>query len=832
MADEPENVERVLETASSLDSARLTLRWALERVRHLERSQAETLELLRHTQQARDQAAQALDAAKQSLDKRGADVARKESFVNELERMLKSVFNGQINVQELVEQRQELDRLKADIEADARRLVHNAEERHKRDLDEYAKRIAAMEASHAQALSEAQSRYDAQLRDVARQRQEESILQSEKESRFREDLTEQLQKQGDQYHQKLVLMQYEYAAKREELHKEFERLKTRLFEEARQLDARQGFAVRVAQTRWGQEKDQLDADLRAREARLHELEQALAAAQQAAAERDDRHRQELLASRAEQDAQSQALRAAHEQQVRSLETRLEQELEERLKDRREQAAMHQTEILALEARVNAEIQERMRAHQEELNARHEGLRQKENDLNERDQAEVRKLETQIGHLRESHRDMIVELQEKYAEEHRHLTDEFEQKLREHLDEERDLRNQLSAQKEQAFRELEKHLRIAEELRASEAQRQAQIHEVRQKQESKSQIEELKKLRLELFNHARELGELRQENQKLKADAAVPKPEKEHSEGAENLQRLLKESKAKAESLERELVATVRETNDLRRERQRLLEHPSAPSAAPVAHPSPRRRIRIVWALALAAALAAAFAWSQAPLGRDYAVPFAHASGMSWDGDDLWVSDWSEQAIFKMRRAGSELQIAKKYPFPNSRLKAVAASGQYVFSIDGWSRRIWRHKKDNALSVEQNWPAPGPNPSGIWFDGKNLWTSDLETRRIYQHNLDESLSVLASYPLPYPPTGGQSKDGSFWSMDPQTGFFYEQSLPPELSPRNILRVRDILGFRDLPLGMSCFAWKDGRLWIGEDGVNRIVERPKWMLKTQL
>jgi hypothetical protein len=76
-------------------------------------------------------------------------------------------------------------------------------------------------------------------------------------------------------------------------------------------------------------------------------------------------------------------------------------------------------------------------------------------------------------------------------------------------------------------------------------------------------------------------------------------------------------------------------------------------------------------------------------------------------------------------------------------------------------------------------------AGLYVDPRQFWTVDSHHRFVYRHYLPPSLKVLAAYTLSELETNNRS--------------------------------------------LSCFTWHDGNLWIGQDGSNRLLERPRWRLK---
>ena len=111
MADElgPESdPEQLLESVSNLETARMTMRWALERMRAIEGANAEMRDLLRAAASGREEALRELERHRLSVDDRVRKLSEKERFVSEMQDILNSLFKGQVDVSEFVKRRQEI----------------------------------------------------------------------------------------------------------------------------------------------------------------------------------------------------------------------------------------------------------------------------------------------------------------------------------------------------------------------------------------------------------------------------------------------------------------------------------------------------------------------------------------------------------------------------------------------------------------------------------------------------------------------------------------------------------------------------------------------------
>lgn len=100
---------------------------------------------------------------------------------------------------------------------------------------------------------------------------------------------------------------------------------------------------------------------------------------------------------------------------------------------------------------------------------------------------------------------------------------------------------------------------------------------------------------------------------------------------------------------------------------------------------------------------------------EFQAPGLEASGLAFDGSDLWVADFEKDSIFRVSQAGT---------------------------------------------VEAGFSSPGGEPKGVGFDGTYLWNVDAGTNLVYKIDISEtgvyesyrpslrSLNSLCVYPNPF------------------------------------------------------------------------------------
>ncbi|MFA6029288.1 MAG: hypothetical protein WC969_05505 [Elusimicrobiota bacterium] len=424
-AEQPEKgPEELLDSVANLDTARMTLRWALERMRMLESGQGEMRELLKAAALGREDAVKELERFRLSVDERLTRLAERERFVAEMQGILNSLFKGELQVEEFVRRRQDLEKTQEVLEAKVRKRLAEAEEAHKRELEGHARMLSEMEGTYTRALAEAQARYHGELEAREESAREAVETERAKAERAREDALAEIRLQSDQSHQKALLLEQETARRRAAFEEDLGRLRARLQEEHDLALARERDLHAALRAGIEGEKRQLEAELSLRADRFAELRQALADAEAAAASREEaavRKAEEAFArERSDLHARIEALRlesegvavrlageisalkadlsrqgdvlAAERERVLAEQAELRRRQEDRhaadLDALRGQLSSWQQRVLVDQASLSGEFQRRVEEREAELLRRAE---ERENGLREEHSLELRRL---------------------------------------------------------------------------------------------------------------------------------------------------------------------------------------------------------------------------------------------------------------------------------------------------------------------------------------------------------------------------------------------------------------------------------------------------------
>jgi len=153
-------------------------------------------------------------------------------------------------------------------------------------------------------------------------------------------------------------------------------------------------------------------------------------------------------------------------------------------------------------------------------------------------------------------------------------------------------------------------------------------------------------------------------------------------------------------------------------------------------------------------------------------------------------------------------------------------GPFLYVADSLSKQIQRRKLDDTLSTVTIVSSPGPNPTALYYDGEYLWSADSQTGRIYQHADDDTLSVKNSFKVESDATGIYVDGDQFWTADSRNRLFCRHRLPPTLSVLAAYALREL---DDSSRQLSAFTLHGGNFWVGQDGSNVLLERPWWRFR---
>lgn len=153
-------------------------------------------------------------------------------------------------------------------------------------------------------------------------------------------------------------------------------------------------------------------------------------------------------------------------------------------------------------------------------------------------------------------------------------------------------------------------------------------------------------------------------------------------------------------------------------------------------------------------------------------------GMAWDGEALWNADvkgglpQSENYNGKIYRIDPETgDVLRTIQAPTSTPRGLAWDGKYLWCVDNRKDQIIQFSPEDGTTI-RSLDAPGSDPQGITFDGTYLWISDRIHNEIYMVEPNTG-DVLIVFDAPGPYARGLCfAKNTLWAVDYQNDEIYE------------------------------------------------------------
>ena len=152
-------------------------------------------------------------------------------------------------------------------------------------------------------------------------------------------------------------------------------------------------------------------------------------------------------------------------------------------------------------------------------------------------------------------------------------------------------------------------------------------------------------------------------------------------------------------------------------------------------------------------------------------PADRPTGLTWDGQYLWVADIGTNQIYKLDPADGKVVLSFQGPI-NATINGLTWDGRHLWCSDNGDNNIIYKLDADSGKVVHNFKAPTGSPRGIAFDGKDLWYQDSATNFLYK--IDTlSGSILQSFKAPAGNNRGLVWDGKqLWSSDKEYDELYQ------------------------------------------------------------
>jgi transglutaminase-like putative cysteine protease/glutamine cyclotransferase len=149
------------------------------------------------------------------------------------------------------------------------------------------------------------------------------------------------------------------------------------------------------------------------------------------------------------------------------------------------------------------------------------------------------------------------------------------------------------------------------------------------------------------------------------------------------------------------------------------------------------------------------------VAEELVSPCAYPTGLTWDGEHLWVCDWKEASAYEVDPSSGE--SLSSVELPCLRPQGIAYADGHLFICSGYEPFIYKLEVASGVVVE-TYPTPESAPSALAWDGEHLWLADTGTDTIYKLNpLDGT--TLDYFKAPAGVTQGLAWDGHYlWASD--------------------------------------------------------------------
>ena len=341
MANDYGELEQMVNDVTSLDTARMTLRWALERLNTIEKEKADLKKNLTIAEETSKRLQAKEGSLKDAYISRSKNLEEKEDFYTKLEATMALLGEGKLDIQQLLKKEAKLDTLRHSLENEYQDKFEELDRSQRSVIERWNGRLLEVESQYAGQLAESQKKYDSLRTELETDYQGRmNALQTSFKSREKE-LSERVSalegnvlRSEEKVETRRRELEAEYLAKKKETEENYRKLKNMLEagqdERLRAMDSDHAAQVRSLEASWLTERERLIEEQRVRDtqffaaqARIKEIENSLASQQET-------HHNELLRLITEKEtafrgqlAELEKEKAAKEETVKELVSRLE-----------------------------------------------------------------------------------------------------------------------------------------------------------------------------------------------------------------------------------------------------------------------------------------------------------------------------------------------------------------------------------------------------------------------------------------------------------------------------------------------------------------------------
>ena len=305
MANEYGEIEQLVNDVTSLDTARMTLRWALERLNTIEKEKADLKKNLTIAEDT-SKKLQLKDASlTEAYSSRAKSIEEKEDFYTKLEATMSLLGEGKLDIQQLLKKEAKLDGLRKSLEAEYSDKFEELDRNQRAVIERWNARLLEVESQYAGRLAEAQQKYDGLRAELESGYQGRlTSLQASLKSREQELNAKIGQLEGgvrfseEKLEARRAELEKEHLLKQRGTEENYRKLKNMMEagyeDKLRSMDGDHGAQVRSLEASWQTERNRIVDEQRVREEQfataqthIQEIENKLAAQQ-------EKHHNELV----------------------------------------------------------------------------------------------------------------------------------------------------------------------------------------------------------------------------------------------------------------------------------------------------------------------------------------------------------------------------------------------------------------------------------------------------------------------------------------------------------------------------------------------------------
>ena len=305
MANEYGELEQLVNDVTSLDTARMTLRWALERLNSIEKERADLKKNLALTEETSKQLQAKLGTLEDSFKSRTKSLSEKEGFYTKLEATMSLLGSGKLDIQQLLKKEARLDQLRRSLEDEYQDKFEQLDRNQRFVIERWNARLLEVESQYAAKLGESQKKYDTLRSDLENDHQgrllalQKSFSARENELTGRINLLETSVKADEhRLEDRKRELETEFLAKKREVDENYGKLRNMLEqgleERLRAMDSDHGEQVKRLELSWKAERGRLMEEQRVREEQFASAQDRIKEVENLLASQQESHHGELI----------------------------------------------------------------------------------------------------------------------------------------------------------------------------------------------------------------------------------------------------------------------------------------------------------------------------------------------------------------------------------------------------------------------------------------------------------------------------------------------------------------------------------------------------------